>query len=73
MITNFVCSNEGTEVQKLTSCDFLSVVQSSQFEVGAVLLDYVDLAQSSRKAQQALPLSLEPGKSASVTVFCTAR
>jgi hypothetical protein len=67
------CSNEGPEAKKLTSCGFLSQVDSSQFEVSAVQLDEVDLAHSSRKAQQMLPISLESGKSATVTVFCTAR
>lgn len=67
------CRNESTEAKTLISCDFLSLVDSSQFTVSAVQLDEVDLTHSSRKAQQMLPISLEPGKSATVSVFCTAR
>ena len=65
--------NAGTEPKILIGCGFESVIELSQFELSCIHLDRIDLSVSSRKAQQILPLQLEPDKSASVSVFCTAR
>jgi hypothetical protein len=68
-------SNEGNDSQVLLSCSFLNQVANavSQFEIGPVQLDSVNLEHASCKAQQLLPITIGPGKSASLLVYFSAR
>jgi len=67
------CSNTGADVKTLVKCSFESVVASSQFELSALQFDATDVSGASRKAQQILPFQLNPGTSASMNIYCTAR
>jgi len=67
------CSNTGVDVKTLVKCSFETVMDSSQFELGALQFDTTDISGASRKAQQILPFQLNPGSNASLNVYCTAR
>jgi len=67
------CSNVGADVKTLLKCSFEKIVASSQFEVSAIQFDANDISGASRKAQQILPFQLNPGTSASLNVYCTAK
>ena len=67
------CSNTGVDLKTLVKCRFDSVVESSQLVLGPVQFDVTDISGASRKAQQILPLQLNPGSSASLNIYCTAK
>ena len=73
MILSLHCSNADADVKTLFKCNFENIVASSQFEVSAIQFDAIDISGASRKAQQILPFQLNPGTSASLNVYCTAR
>ena len=59
-------------MKTLVKCSF-ETVDSSQFELSAVQFDATDISDASRKAQQILPFQLNPGTSASLNIYFTAR
>ena len=67
------CSNTGEDVKTLLKCSFEAIVASSQFELSTLQFDVTNISGASRKAQQILPFQLNPGISASLNIYCTAR
>jgi len=67
------CSNVGVDMRTVFKCSFENVVASNQFEVSSIQFDAADISGASRKAQQILPFQLNPGTSASLNIYCTAR
>ena len=43
---------------------------SQQFDIGLAKLQEIDLKESSRKVHEAMPMTIEPGKTVVVTVLC---
>jgi len=72
-VVTVIYSNTGVDVKTLLKCSFETTFTSSQFELSAVQFNATDISDASRKAQQSLPLQLNPGTSASLNIFCTAR